>query len=120
MRVEAYASTKLSNVKAPKPMPVSSVNAVTSSAATGTSTSQAPMATQTISKTFGWLERDVCSLADDNSAAVTRDAPLFRHPEVAAERPSKDERPRRPGRRPSRLAALAPQCDGTLAGFTAP
>ena len=30
------ASTKLSNVKAPKPMPVSSVNAVTSSAATGT------------------------------------------------------------------------------------
>jgi error-prone DNA polymerase len=28
--------------------------------------------------------------------------PLNRHPEVAAEQPSKDERPRRPGRRPSR------------------
>jgi len=35
-----------------------------------------------------------------------------RHPEVAAERPSKDERFKQPGRRPSRLAALAPQGDG--------
>ncbi|MBX9777385.1 MAG: rRNA pseudouridine synthase [Xanthobacteraceae bacterium] len=34
-----------------------------------------------------------------------------RHPEVAAKRPSKDERPRS-GRRPSRLASLAPQGDG--------
>jgi error-prone DNA polymerase len=50
---------------------------------------------------------------------------LNRHPEVAAQghpiapsamgtpmRPSKDERPGRQGRRPSRLAALAPQGDG--------
>jgi error-prone DNA polymerase len=39
---------------------------------------------------------------------------LNRHPEVAAERPSKDERPERLGRRPSRLGAMrrAPQGDG--------
>jgi error-prone DNA polymerase len=35
-----------------------------------------------------------------------------RHPEVAAKQPSKDERPELPDRRPSRLAALAPQGDG--------
>jgi error-prone DNA polymerase len=39
-------------------------------------------------------------------------AALNRHPEVAAQRPSKDERPERSGRRPSRLATLAPQGDG--------
>ena len=39
--------------------------------------------------------------------------PVFRHPEVAAQRPSKGARPRHPGRRPSRLAELlAPQGDG--------
>ena len=38
--------------------------------------------------------------------------PLIRHPEVAAKRPSKDERPGRDGRRASRLATLAPQGDG--------
>jgi error-prone DNA polymerase len=35
-----------------------------------------------------------------------------RHPEVAAQRPSKDERPERSGRRPPRLATLAPRGDG--------
>src|SRR4029079_2717676 len=44
---------------------------------------------------------------------------LLRHPEVAAKRPSKDGRPscyrlgQRSDRRPSRLASLAPQCDGS-------
>jgi hypothetical protein len=37
---------------------------------------------------------------------------LFRHPEVAAQRPSKDAAEAR-GRRPSRLASLAPQGDGS-------
>ena len=35
----------------------------------------------------------------------------FRHPEAAAQRPSKDAGP---GRRPSRLASLAPQGDGEI------
>jgi len=40
--------------------------------------------------------------------------PALRHPEVAAQRPSKDERSWRSGRRPSRLAGLAPQGDGNI------
>jgi hypothetical protein len=39
---------------------------------------------------------------------------LFRHPEVAAKAALEGCRPRRLGRRPSRLVALAPQDDGLL------
>jgi 23S rRNA pseudouridine2605 synthase len=55
------------------------------------------------------------SQADFSAPTVARSEPtpkdLHRYPEVAAKRPSKDERPKRPGRRPSRLASLAPQGD---------
>jgi len=42
---------------------------------------------------------------------------VARHPEVAAKRPSKGDGPGDPAVRPSRLATLAPQDDGTKAAI---
>jgi 23S rRNA pseudouridine2605 synthase len=62
-------------------------------------------------------ERLVAVSGADFSAPIANEAvpapfDVHRHPEVAAKRPSKDAPPERTGRRPSRLASLAPQDDG--------
>jgi 23S rRNA pseudouridine2605 synthase len=57
-------------------------------------------------------------IEDQARQSAARAPASLRHPEVAAKRPSKDERPptfQQLGRRPSRLASLAPQGDGAKA-----
>src|SRR6185437_8071187 len=58
---------------------------------------------------YMFLDDTACNLASLNLLTF-----LDRHPEVAAQRPSKDGSPgtQDTGRRPSRLASLAPQGDG--------
>jgi 23S rRNA pseudouridine2605 synthase len=62
-------------------------------------------------------ERLVALSGADFSTAIAKEtvpasSDFHRHPEVAAKGPSKDARPERTGRHPSRLASLAPQGDG--------
>jgi error-prone DNA polymerase len=53
-----------------------------------------------------WIARRLDVIGIQSTTASNR------HPETAAQRPSKDERPEHSDRRPSRLATLAPQGDG--------
>jgi hypothetical protein len=62
-------------------------------------------------ESFWWRANN--SDADASRERASLSVP--RHPEVAAQRPSKDVRPRHLGRRPSRLATRAPQDDGRKA-----
>ena len=57
-------------------------------------------------------DSNICNIIGDGRQ--WRSDTKIRHPEVRAAQPraSKDERPKRLGRRPSRLASLAPQGDG--------